>query len=181
MEKNTFSQELEVFLEKQLERTNFWLSFAEAKNAALLAFNIAILAFVVGFQKDFPILSTLSMIVFIFSSLICLWSFYPKEPKCPIVDTKRKKDNKKENKLNNFLYWKTIAHIETTEKFIDKVVVRYFPDQTVDGIKSELYNDLAQEIIDNSRVAKSKYELFSLAIRIDFLAFFLSIILLIVA
>ena len=34
---------VEEFFSTQLERTNYWLSFAEAKNAGLLAINIAII------------------------------------------------------------------------------------------------------------------------------------------
>ena len=32
------------FFEKQLERVNYWLSYAETKNAAMIALNVAICA-----------------------------------------------------------------------------------------------------------------------------------------
>ena len=36
---------IETHFENQLERTNFWLSFAEAKNGAIIAINVALIAY----------------------------------------------------------------------------------------------------------------------------------------
>lgn len=34
------------YLKEQLERSNYWLTFSESKNAALVAFNVAIIAII---------------------------------------------------------------------------------------------------------------------------------------
>ena len=167
-------QKLETFFEKQLERSNYWLSFAEAKNAALLALNVAVIAFIAEFQKDFPVISTLIMVVFIASSLVCLWSFYPNKDSRP-------KDDKKSSSSDNFIFWNDIAHIENEGKYIECVIARYFPGITLKNTENKLCIDLSCEIVISSRIAAAKYKLFSLALKIDFLAFALSVLLLVAA
>ena len=45
---------IETHFENQLERTNFWLSFAEAKNGAIIAINVALIAVLITiFDKLF--------------------------------------------------------------------------------------------------------------------------------
>lgn len=171
---NNSIQELETFFEKQLERTNSWLSFAEAKNAALIAFNIAIIAFLADFQKAYPLLSTIAMLFFIISCMICLYSFLPQTPNRP-----QKFKNAKDP--DNLVFWKDIAYVENEDKYIEFVTARYFPSITLKEYNNKLCIDLASEIVINSRIALTKYNCFTTALRIDFLAFLLSIALLIVA
>ncbi len=171
---NKSSQRLEQFLDRQLERTNYWLSFAEAKNAALLAFNIAVIAFVADFQKDFPVMSTLVMIAFIVSSLTCLCSFIPNSANRP-------KPGPKYLPSDNLLFWKDIAYFEDEEKYLDRVIERYFPGDAVEIAEKSMFIDFSSEIVINSRIAMRKYDIFSLALRIDFFAFFLNVVLLILA
>lgn len=171
---NKSLQNIEQFLEKQLERINYWLSFAEAKNAALLAFNIAVIAFVADFQKEHPILSTLVMFVFIAASLICLRSFLPN-------DTNRPTPGPKYLPADNLLFWKDIAYFEDEKKYLAQVIECYFPDATVNEANRRMLIDFSCEIVINSRIAMSKYQFFTIALRIDFLAFILCFVLLIIA
>lgn len=171
---NKPSQNLEQFLDRQLERTNYWLSFAEAKNAALLAFNIAVIAFVADFQKDLPVMSTLVMFVFIIASLVCLRSFLPN-------DTSRPDPGPKYLSTDNLLFWKDIAYFEDEEKYLARVIEQYYPDATINDSERKMFLDFSSEIVINSRIAMAKYNLFSWALRIDFLAFLLSVVLLILA
>lgn len=171
---NKSSQRLEQFLDRQLERTNYWLSFAEAKNAALLAFNIAVIAFVADFQKDLPVMSTAVMFIFIIASLICLRSFLPNDTSCP--DT-----GPKFLPTDNLLFWKDIAYIEDEKKYLTRVIERYYPGTTVNGSEEKMFLDFSSEIVINSRIAMAKYNFFTWALRIDFIAFFLSVVLLILA
>lgn len=171
---NKSSQNLEQFFDRQLERTNYWLSFAEAKNAALLAFNIAVIAFVAEFQKDHPVMSTVIMFVFIIASLVCLRSFLPN-------DTSRPDPGPKFLPTDNLLFWKDIAHVEDDQKYLARVIEQYYPGTTLNDSERKMFLDFSSEIVINSRIAMAKYSLFTWALRIDFLAFFLSIILLILA
>lgn len=168
------SQNLEQFLDRQLERTNYWLSFAEAKNAALLAFNIAVITFVADFQKDIPVMSTMVMFVFIASSLICLWSFKPNSANRP-------EPGPKYLPSDNLLFWKDIAFFEDEERYLARVIERYFSGTTVSDEEKRILIDFSSEIVINSRIAMSKYNLFTYALYVDLSAFLLSIVLLILA
>lgn len=56
------SEERVELLQKIFENTNHWLQFAEAKNAALIAFNIAVIAAVIGsdlYEKNLSLSSFL--------------------------------------------------------------------------------------------------------------------------
>ena len=171
---NKPSQNLEQFFDRQLERTNYWLSFAEAKNAALLAFNIAVIVFVADFQKDLPVMSTLVMFVFIISSLVCLRSFLPN-------DTSHPEPSSKSPSTDNLLFWKDIAYIEDDKKYLARVIEQYYPDATVNDSVRKMLLAFSSEIVINSRIAMTKYNLFFWALRIDFLAFVLSVVLIILA
>lgn len=52
------SEPLVDFLNSQLDRINYWLSFAEAKNGALLALNVAALALLSDFGTDYTVIWT---------------------------------------------------------------------------------------------------------------------------
>jgi hypothetical protein len=171
---NKPSQNLEQFLDRQLERTNYWLSFAEAKNAALLAFNIAVIAFVADFQKDLPVMSTLVMFVFIIASLVCLRSFLPN-------DTSRPDPGPKYLSTDNLLFWKDIAYIEDDKKYLTRVIEQYYPATTANDLERKMLLDFSSEIVINSRIALAKYNLFTWALRIDFIAFLLSVVMLMLA
>ena len=71
------NKELVDFFEKQFDKINYWLSFAEAKNGALIALNVAIMAALISIFEVIPVLSALIIILLVISSIICLLSFMP--------------------------------------------------------------------------------------------------------
>lgn len=171
---NKFHSNLEDFFDKQLERVNYWLSFAEAKNAALIAFNIAVVAFVADFQKSFPLISTIIMVCFVLSCIICLISFFPKTENRP-------KEKKAKRKNDNLIFWGDIAFFENEGRYIECVISRYFPGNTLNGEPNKMCYDLASEIIINSRIAQYKYSCFKNAIKVDIFSFFPCILLFVIA
>ena len=52
--------------------TNNWLHFAEAKNAAMIAFNVAMAAFLA--EMDMPRVVLAGLVV---SMAVSVWAFYP--------------------------------------------------------------------------------------------------------
>ena len=116
---DNFHHELESFLEKQLDRTNYWLSFAEAKNAALIAFNVAIIAFIAEFQEDLPIFSTVIMILSVVSTVICLISFIPITNNCTTINTHATAVTPNEQK-DNLIFWHDIAKLEVVSRVMRK-------------------------------------------------------------
>ena len=67
---------LQPFLLNELERVDKWLSFGEAKNAALVAFNVAVLS--VNMDFGFPLLLTILRLFTVLSMAISLMSFWQK-------------------------------------------------------------------------------------------------------
>lgn len=154
-------------LEKKLEyifnNVNDWLKFAEAKNAALLAFNIGVIvgvARLIEFEFN-KILSDLStayivagLMLLVISSLICLLSFIPRLH-IPWISYKEKP-----NMNRNTLFFNDISsHVPKTYlEECSKKMGEGLPNNT------EYLEDLATQIIVNSRIALVKYYLFSGAI-----------------
>lgn len=169
------TQHFEEFLEKQLERVNEWLTFAEAKNAALIAFNIAAITLIADFRENYPVLSTIIMLIFIASTVYTLLSFVPQTPSRP--DPKIVED---ETWVPNLVFWMDIANTKNENHYLQLVKDHYFPDDPA-APDSALCIDLACEIVINSRIAARKYQFFNRALKIDLAAFFVTVILLIVA
>lgn len=164
---------MKEFLEKQLERTNYWLSFSEAKNAALVALNIAIIA--VFMQVDvLGIVWQVSLcILFLVSTSLCLISFSP--------NMRNKADNRSIDAIENcnLIFYGDIAKISDSDIYISCVKARY--DFSLVENEKKLYKDLAEEIVINSQIAVGKYRMFKMAIKVDLIAIVALVISLIIA
>lgn len=161
--------------ENQFERTNYWLSFAEAKNGAIIAINVALIAVLITIFDKAPIFCIVAVIFFLISCSISLISFIPNIKGRPV----RNKNAKKKIKPN-LLFFKDIADIETADKYIELTINRYF-DVKGKTLVDDLVNDLASEILMNSRIALKKYDCFKIALKFDFVALILTVIFLCVA
>lgn len=64
------------FFEKQLERVNYWLSYAETKNAAMIALNVAICAALISMSLS-DRLYVIAMVGLLVSTIILMVSFFP--------------------------------------------------------------------------------------------------------
>lgn len=163
-----FLEELHSFFEKQLERTNYWLSFGEAKNAALIALGVAMIAFLAELKTESFVFRAILLMLFVVSCIISMASFWPN------TDSRvRKKETNGPH--DNLVFWGDIALLKDEKQYIDLVVERYFPEMTFDEEHDKLTYDLASEIITNSKIAKRKYLLFKIALSLDILSFFLCI------
>lgn len=67
---------IEEHFEKQLDRINTWLSFAEAKNAALIVFDVAMLTIFADVYSKYTLFSTILIVIFLISGILCLYSFF---------------------------------------------------------------------------------------------------------
>lgn len=156
------NEKMNDFLEKSLDRVNFWLQFAEAKHAAVIAFLLAILAIIYGgdFIDSF-IFETIIATVYLIALVISMFSFYPRYVK----DASRKIGNYGND--DNLLYWKDIAKY-ADEDFLKKVYKDFLAeDKNSFGVSEKLY---AQEIIINARIASKKYDLFQMTVKIAIVA-----------
>lgn len=164
---------LEEHFEKQLERVNIWLSFAEAKNAALIAFNVAMPSIFVNVCSIYPVYCTVLLVMFILSAMICLFSFVPNLQNHP--------ESLVTNKTPvNLLFFSDIAAFRDVNSYINQVRERYYPSVSSESINGILL-DLASEILINSRIATRKYKLFKKGLFLDFFALIFAIIFLIIS
>ena len=160
---------IETHFENQLERTNFWLSFAEAKNGAIIAINVALIAVLITIFDKAPLFCVIAISCFLASCILGLISFIP--------NTKSRPDkNEIENTgEKNLLFYGDIASIGTIEEYIKLSINRYFSNEEMD-IVNELVYDLASEVLINSRITVKKYKNFKNAVKIDFIALVMTII-----
>lgn len=166
----TFLEPIEYF-EKQLDRTDKWLSFAEAKNAALIALNLAMCGVIVKWIGK-PIdsfcvkrLLIADLALFIISLLIALFSFFPNLSKTPKINS----DSKKKDSNFNLIFYGDIQSFSSAEEYI-----RYFCLQCKYPLSETLkrpFIDFANEIIINSQITVRKYKLFKCALNFDIFAF----------
>ena len=162
------------YFEKQLDRTDKWLSFAEAKNAALIALNLAMCGVIVkwiGKPEIDPFcvkrLLIADLALFIISLLIALFSFFPNLSKTPKINS----DSKKKDSNFNLVFYGDIQSFSSAEEYI-----RYFCLQCKYPLSKTLkrpFIDFANEIIINSQITVRKYKLFKCALNFDIFAFVL--------
>ncbi len=150
------------FLEKQLERTNTWLSFAEAKNAAIVAINVAVIAFVYSLKASPLFLGYAILILLTLSTLVSLVSFFPKVKR----DVKR---TARASTEINLTFWGDVACVENGRKYLELVKDKYF-HESASNVERAMHVDLANEIITNSRIAVSKYSKFKVSLVMDIIA-----------
>ena len=80
----------------------------------------------------------------------------------------------------NLLFYGDVASIGTTERYIKLSINRYFSGKGMTLVNKLVY-DLASEVLINSRITVKKYNGFKNAVKVDFMALVLTIILLCVA
>lgn len=152
---------MEERLQYLLTNVNDWLKFAESKNAALLAANVAV-AF--GLMSQFqgksnipywvPIYTSIVTICFILSSGICLLSFVPK------LQIPHKPPKKKSGKKQNMVFYGHIAGLS-----IQDYLSALYERNGLDPNKATPFEkDFAEQIIVNSDIALWKYKCFGVAL-----------------
>ncbi|MCI9099740.1 MAG: hypothetical protein HFH58_07755 [Lachnospiraceae bacterium] len=164
---NTLKDDLKYIF----ENVNHWLGVAEAKNAGLLALNIAFISAPLS-SNIFSKYVTLRMIILIFfliSTTILLIALTP-------LTAKIKLKKPQANSNDNPLFFQDIIKYEYTD-YLDYVKNRYHTANVLCG-KCEM--DLAQEIVENSKNACVKYNLFKKALFVDVMAVVIVVIVAIV-
>ena len=157
-----------ILLEKVQADITGCLRFAETKNGALLAFDIALLF---GIPKIPDVSVKVKYIVtamIIYSLIITLWSFWP------INKTIKKAEKRKVN--CDLLHFAYIA-MYTRNEYLVELYKSYWKNEVVDFDKiSQEEKDLAQEIVMNSRIAVRKQNLFKISLGITEMALVLLLI-----
>lgn len=152
------------------ENISDWLKFSEAKNAALLAFDGAVITVLFSILKDLTsgmeiikIAISISIGILLASLFITLLSFYPQTRQNKALKEKAIDEN------DNLYFWEDIKKYEV-EEYLKKVQ----KNLCITGSKSagagekttydRLEKDLASQIIINSRITSRKYKYFEFAL-----------------
>lgn len=154
---------------------NNWLTFAEAKNAAIIAFNIACLSFLFSIEwiAEIKIFVYIVSVGIIISIIMALNTFIPKMGK--EIDSYNYF-----SETDNLLFYRDIAKYDV-DNYLKLVFKKYRDIDVSDNDIHKIEKDLAREIIYNAKVATRKYELFNKAINVDIVVFISMIVLLFVS
>ena len=158
------------FLKEQLERTNYWLSFAEAKNGALVAINLAMMAVIVELHSDVSVCYTIVLILLGVSSIVCLTSFFP--------NMKTHSENptfKVDISKMNMLFYSDIAKL-SEKQYATLIETNYGNELDKNILATTIAKNYVSEIHINSCIANRKFGLFKVAIEIDIIALVLCVL-----
>lgn len=164
------NKELDELLEKNFSNVNSWLNFAEAKNAANIAFVVACIAAIFSLE-DMNILLYIICIFLIISGMCSLVSFLPRlgnkvVRKIPSI----LKNKKRKAKGDNLIFFENIKEY-SGDTYIKQVCKMYFDENKCNPTKYQL--DLSDEIVYNSDIVSRKYKFFKLAVYLDIVVFLL--------
>lgn len=161
-------KEKKELLKEIFDNVNYWLAFAEAKNAGLLAFNIATLALLFSMEKINTVGYILSVIILIstFFVFLALWSRF-----AAIWENKDEPEEK-----DNLLYYRDIAKY-SEEKFLLKFHENYFNESltNIDSVDPYIRN-IASEIRTNAKITSRKFDLFNTALIVDIFALIVAVV-----
>ena len=167
------NKELEELLEKNFSNVNSWLNFAEAKNAANIAFVVAVLAAIFSIDDECVLLHILC-ICLIISGMCSLFSFLPRLGNKVVRKVSLFSKNKKRKaKASNLIFFEDIKEY-AGDTYIKQVCKKYFGKNKYNATKYQL--DLADEIVYNSDIVSRKYKFFKVAVYLDIIAFLILVI-----
>lgn len=155
-----------------------WLKFAEAKNAGLLALNIACIIGIIqgeqSFAKDLKTFEGILIVMFCISSCFCLYTILPVVNK-GFRFYKKMEDTAFNNSLNslNALFYKDIANL-SAEQF--NKLFEHKHNITLSNAEKDFEN----QITNNAEICVQKYALFMIASWFSFGAFVMGIFLVII-
>lgn len=160
-------KEIEIKLREIFDEVSKWLTFAEAKNAAMIALNGAMLAGLLNIllNKDFNSYFGIWVKVILFVSIICtiialgivLISFLPQ------LDVFKGRANQSEGN-GILIFYGDIAKYKDEKQYIKDIYKYYFDADIDEGQISRIEIDYSREIIMNSSIALKKCRWFKLAL-----------------
>lgn len=175
MNKNN-KEQIEM-LQNIFDNTNTWLHFVEGKNAALIAFNVTMIATIteMGLTENYLLLTSIILIGLILSTITALWSFKPINGNINIKPFPM--DRVSENLLN-YAY---ISSLESDE-YLKKLYEKYWnrPDKDRDTFQ-QMEKDYCKEITENSKITVRKQNCFKMSFYIILITLILLLIVLICA
>jgi hypothetical protein len=163
---NEFSDKLLTIF----QNVNDWLKFAEAKNAALLAFSgtgltatLTVLATAQGLPNSLRAGLFVSTCLLGICALLCALSFLPKTNLEKLLWIRNKPSRTSRPKaVDNFYYFGDLQKYSEAE-LLDSLNTHYFNNSITSPYGKEC-SDLAAQITVNSGIASMKFQFFTYAL-----------------
>lgn len=155
------SKEILEQLKEIFENVNNWLNFAEAKNGALVAFDIAIIGTILGtdYFKNYTSILIILVVGFSISLVVALISFIPNLNK--FINNFSRSSQPKDD--DNLIFFGDIQKY-TAITYVQKLYKNYINIDIDEKDIKKLVFDYASEIIENSKICILKYKLFKFSI-----------------
>ena len=171
-EKHKMIQEL---LKEIFNNVNSWITHAEAKNAAIIAFNVAFLTFLWDMKciNEVKILFYLICIGMLASTIMAFISFFPKMGK-------EIKDQGGHSIHDNLIFYVDIARYDKTE-YIKAIFKQYTQVDILDTEIQKIEEDFSAEITYNAAVAVRKHKWFNYAIKTEIVMLGILMIVMVIA
>lgn len=166
---------IQELLKEIFSNVNSWLFFAETKNAAIIAFDVAMLAAIIStdfLKGNIIIFSTLTAGI-VLALFVALLSFAPKRGK-------KKESNGVPNVADNLIFYSDIAKYNKTE-YIKALVKQYLKKDIQANQIEQIELDYSEEIVYNSNLANNKYNLFKYSLNIILVMMVLLVLMIIYA
>lgn len=174
MTNNEAHEAVQKILKEVFDNVNNWLLFAEAKNAAIIVFNIACISIIWNekwLNKD-SILLYIACIGMLISTIVALISFIPQ--------TEKNNSNKSDQTNNNLIFYKDISKYSKKE-YIKELFKLYLKTNIEDEEITKLEEDFAEEIVYNSSICVKKFKYFNASLKIEIIMLLILVFMVIIA
>lgn len=159
--------DVETKLLRIFDLVNDWLRFAEAKNGALLAFCSAAIFGLLKFPGDWVVITpsfkaglAVVVVFLLLAILISIWSFLPQTTRLEIILWPAA-DERKET--DNLIFFGDICKYSAEDLF-DRLCDRYSAPNEHSHQQRQYLQDLANQVVVNSKITMRKFRLFQRAI-----------------
>lgn len=168
-------KEIQELLREIFNNINSWLSFAEAKNAAIIALNVASVPFIWNLKKpdETNILINIICAGMLISTIIALFSFYPDKGTNNL-------DKGNHSAFYNLILYKKIAQYGKIQ-YLKAVFKQYAGSELQNWDIQKIEEDLADEITYNANIVVRKYKCFCYALIIEIVMLLLLVIMIFIA
>ncbi|WP_195421580.1 Pycsar system effector family protein [Faecalicatena contorta] len=166
---------VQELLQEIYSNINNWLAFAEAKNAAIIAFNIACISFMcnVNWFANVKVLFYVVCIGMLASTIMALISFIPQMGK-------KIKNKGIHCESDNLIYYRDIAKY-SKEDYLKKIFKYYVNVDILDNEILKVEEDYAEEITYNAGICVRKYKWFEYALKVEIIMLLILIIMVVIA
>lgn len=165
LQKEKLQEKLHDRLKEILDHVNHWLAFAEAKNGAVIAFNMGLIAFVADCEAlcGYEVEKYILFIGLFISTFLAVYSFFPNVKK---VDANQNLLSDSERSQLNLLFYGDIKKCNAN-LYITEFCKKYFDGEVSKNEVNRYDLDIVDEIVQNSRITSRKYAIFKWVLHIE--------------